>query len=385
MIVRSFSQPVHVGRPNIGDREMLHRHLDEILDRRWLTNFGPESDAFEKAVAKLAGTDFAVSVCNATIGLQVLLRSLGLKGEVIVPAFTFVATAHAVLWEGLTPVFCDVDPRSHCLDPDRVEELITPRTSAILPVHLWCRPAFPERFEEIASRRGLRLIFDAAHAFGGRSGDRPLGSYGDAEVFSFHATKFVNAFEGGAITTSDPNLAKRTRLAINFGFADYDTVVGLGTNGKMPEISAAMGLVSLSAMNNVVAVNRGNWELYRRQLRDVPGVRLLEQNVDESNCQYVVVEIDAETAGISRDALSEFLWSHNVRARRYFAPGCHLMEPYRSMYPGIGARLPVTELLARSCLALPTGTTVTPDDILLISEIMREGIPAARHGSVATL
>lgn len=375
---RRFPEPLHVGRPNIGDRARLHELLDEILDRRWLTNFGPVSMEFERQIAARTAARHAVAVCNATIALQVVMKALGLRGEVIVPAFTFVATPHSVLWEGLTPVFCDVDAESHALDPERVEELITPRTCAILAVHLWCRPAFPARLADIARRHGLKLIFDAAHAFAGRSEGRPIGTFGDAEVFSFHATKFVNAFEGGAITTQDSDLERRIRLAINFGFAGYDNVVDLGTNGKMSEISAAMGLVSLDALDDIVALNRRNWERYREGLAGIPGLKFFRHEPDESNFQYVVLEVDEEAAGVTRDALCEHLWQRNVRARRYFAPGCHLMQPYRTLYPGIGSRLPVTERLAKSCLTLPGGATVTEAEVDLVCELMREGIPSAR-------
>jgi len=241
----SFDHPVCIGAPTIGDRARLFDRLGAALDRRWLTNNGPLVQEFEARVAALAGVPHAVAMCNATVALQVLLRALDLSGEVILPSFTFVATAHAVVWEGLTPIFADVDPVTHNLDPARVEALITPQTSAILGVHLWGRPCAVDALTELAGRHRVRLVFDAAHAFGCTSRGRPLGSFGDAEVYSFHATKAVHAVEGGAVVTANAALAERLRKMRNFGFAGFDHVVSLGTNAKMHEFSAGVGLCSL--------------------------------------------------------------------------------------------------------------------------------------------
>ncbi len=268
---RRFKRPLYVGAPNIGDRANLHRLLDEALDRRWLTNDGVLVQEFERRMAEFLGVRHFVAICNATVALEILLRACGLDGEIIVPSFTFVATAHAPQWLGLTPVFCDIDERTHTLDPARVEERITSRTSAILGVHLWGRPCNVEALQGIADQRGLRLLFDAAHALGVSCRGAMVGNFGDAEVFSFHATKFFNTFEGGAITTNDDDLAERLRLKRNFGFAGYDTVVTDGTNGKMSEISAAMGLTSLASLDAFIVHNRCNYEAYRSALAERTG------------------------------------------------------------------------------------------------------------------
>ena len=203
----AFARPLHVGRPNLGEREDLLRRLNDILDRRWLTNAGRYVREFETAVAEMVGVRHCIAMCNATVGLEILIRAAGLSGEVIVPSFTFVATAHALQWQEITPVFADIDPRTHTLDPARVEEMITPRTTGIIGVHVWGRPCDIEGLQEVAERHHLKLLFDAAHAFGCGHRGKVIGSFGAAEVFSFHGTKFVNSGEGGAVVTDDDELA----------------------------------------------------------------------------------------------------------------------------------------------------------------------------------
>ena len=368
----AFAEKLHVGRPNIGDRERLHQRLDEILDRNWLTNNGPCVQEFEARLAALADTAHCIAVCNATVALEMLVRAANLSGEVIVPSFTFVATVHALQTAGVTPVFCDIDPATHSLDPKLVESLITPRTSGILGVHLWGNACAVDLLTEIASRHRLALLFDAAHALGCTHEGKPIGGFGAAEVFSFHATKFVNTFEGGAITTNDVGLAERLRLARNFGFADYDKVVSPGTNGKMSEISAAMGLTSLESMEKFVATNMSNYRSYRRALSGIPGLSLFTYNeAERCNYQYVILVLDEAAAGISRDFLVKALQAENIIARRYFYPGCHRMEPYQTLFPNAGAHLPATEDLSRRVLALPTGTAVGDEQIKVIGELIR--------------
>lgn len=369
----AFAEPLHVGRPNIGDRARLHARLDRMLDDRWLTNGGPFVQEFEARVAEIAGVRHAVAVCNATAGLQAVAAALGLTGEVIVPGFTFVATAHAFTWLGLTPVFCDVDPATHLLDVDRVESLVTERTSAIVPVHLWGRPCDVDGLAAVAERHGLALVYDAAHAFGSATAAAPVGGSGAAEVFSFHATKFINAFEGGAVTTDDDDLAERVRRNRNFGFVDYDAVAAVGTNAKMPEMSAAMGLTSLESREQFVAVNRANHQAYREGCSGARGLRVLDHDWPGlSNYQYVVVEVD-DDADVTRDELMELLHRQNVLARRYFSPGVHRMRPYVSR-PGGPPHLPVAERLADSVLVLPTGTAVSPSVVATVCAILRSAV-----------
>ena len=347
----------------------------EVFDSRWLTNDGKQVREFEERVAELAGTSHCVATCNATVGLEISIRALDLAGEVIVPSLTFIATAHALQWLGLTPVFCDVKAATHNIDPGRVEEKITPQTTAILGVHLWGRPCEAEALQDVAHRNGLKLLFDAAHAFCCSHEGRMVGSFGDAEVFSFHATKFVNTLEGGAIVTNDDELARRARLMRNFGFSGYDQATELGTNGKMNEFSAAMGLTSLESLDEFVSTNYDNYRCYEEGLRNAPGIQIATYDERErNNYQYVVLEVDEKVAGISRDGLIRVLWAENVLARRYFYPGCHRMEPYRSQYPDAGDSLPVTEGLSDKLLLLPTGTAVDSSQASDICGIVQKAV-----------
>ena len=368
----AFDERLHVGRPNIGDRRALLARINDMLDRLWLTNNGPFVQEFERRVADFLGVRHCIAMCNATVALEIAARALELHGEVIVPSFTFVATAHALQWQEITPVFCDVDPATHNLDPARVEAMITPRTTGIMGVHVWGRPCAIEALNEIAGRRGLKLIFDAAHAFGNSYKGRMIGNFGLAEVFSFHATKFFNTFEGGAVVTNDDELASKIRLMTNFGFAGYDKVIYVGTNGKMSEISAAMGLTGLESLDEFIAANRLNCATYRAGLQAVPGIKLIAYNETErNNYQYVIVEVDEMATGISRDDLVRVLHAENVLARRYFYPGCHEMEPYRSYFPHAGLLLPETEKLTQRVMSLPTGTAVGPEEIETICAVIR--------------
>jgi dTDP-4-amino-4,6-dideoxygalactose transaminase len=378
----AFAEPLHVGRPNLPDKQAILERIAGALDRHWLTNGGPLVAEFERRIADATGVKHCVAVTNGTIALELAVRGLGLVGEVIVPAFTFIASAHALASQHVTPVFCDVDRITHTIDSAYAEELITPRTTAILGVHLWGHACDIEALDELAVRRKLTLFFDAAHAFGCTYRGQPIGKFGSCEVFSFHATKFVHCGEGGAITTDNDLLAERLRLLRNFGFSGYDRVTALGTNGKMSELAAAVGLTSLDNMATIVAANRSNYETYRRALAGVVGVKLLPCDLqDVSNFQYVVLEVNERRAGLSRDELAAVLSAENVLARRYFFPGCHRMEAYSASVAGPVPSLPVTEYLADQVLALPTGLQLDEASVLQISRIVRtavENAPAVR-------
>lgn len=368
----AFTTTLHVGRPNIGNRERLMERINDILDRRWLTNRGPLVREFEQRVSELLGVKHCIAMCNGTIALEIAIRACELSGEVIVPSFTFIATAHALQWQEITPVFCDIDPKTHNIDPNCVENLITPRTTGIIGVHLWGRPCDVDALTEIADRYNLKLLFDAAHAFGCSHKGCMIGNFGDAEVFSFHATKFLNTFEGGAVVTNNDDLAAKIRLMQNFGFAGLDNVIYIGTNGKMTEVSAAMGLTMLESMDEIIEVNRRNYHAYRDGLADLPGVQLISYDEGERcNYHYIVIEIDEAETHISRDLLVDILHAENVRVRRYFYPGCHRMEPYRSYFPNAGLLLPETERLTQRVLSLPTGTAIGEREISQICQILR--------------
>ncbi len=367
----AFTDIVHVGRPNIGDRAAFMGRVDAMLDSRWLTNNGPLVQELEQKLARYLGVRHVVAMSNGTIALEIAIRALGLKGEVILPSYTFIATAHALQWQEITPVFADIDPVTHNIDPAAVERMITPRTSGIIGVHLWGRAAPVDELAEIARRRHLSLMFDSAHAFGSTYRGRRVGAFGRAEVFSFHATKFFNCFEGGAVTTNEDDLATTMRYMRNFGFETYDKAVHVGTNGKMPEICAAMGLTNLDSLDAVVEVNRANLAAYEAALADIEGVSLLRYDPrEQSNFQYVIVEVDPGFAA-SRDEIVAALHAEGILARKYFWPGCHNMQPYRDLYPHAGLLLPNTKAVAERVIVLPTGTALPPHAIEVIASVFR--------------
>lgn len=365
----AFSKTLCVGTPNVPDEEAFIRRMRDILKSQRLTNLGPYVTEFEKRVAEIAGTRHCVATCNATLGLELTIKALGMHGDVIVPSYTFVATVHALARQGITPIFCDVDPDTHCLDPASVERAITSKTTGIIGVHLWGNTDSTAALRDIAEHHQLKLVFDAAHAFGCGSKQRAVGSYGDAEVFSFHATKFLNSFEGGAIVTDNGKLADRLRLMTNFGFAGEDNVEYLATNAKMTEACGAMGLTSLESMQSIISHNLKNYQAYESALESIGGLKLMTRAIDQpNNYQYIVVDIDATEINLSRDELVAALRFENVLARRYFYPGVHRMRPYAEMYPRVGDCLPVTEQLADRIMVLPTGTAVSPVDVKVLVE-----------------
>ncbi|MDD3481487.1 DegT/DnrJ/EryC1/StrS aminotransferase family protein [Azovibrio restrictus] len=365
-----FELPIHVGRPNINNRDKFIDRVNKILDAKWLTNNGPVVQELESRIAESLGVKHCIAMCNGTIALEIAIRALGLTGEVIVPSWTFVATAHALSWQGITPVFADIDPNTHNLDPAAVRRMITPRTSGIIGVHLWGRAAPVLELQAIADEYGLKLMFDAAHAFGCSYQGQSIGRFGACEVFSFHATKAFNTMEGGAVTTNDDQLAEAMRLMRNFGFKGYDKVIHPGTNGKMIEVCAAMGLANLDGFDAVVAANQSNHIAYQQALAGIPGIKVLVyDSVERHNHHYVVVEVD-DSCPVRRDDLIAALHANNILARKYFWPGCHRMQPYCDLFPHAGLMLPQTIAVAERVMVLPNGAL--PDgSVEIIARIIR--------------
>ncbi len=368
----AFEEPLHVGRPNIGSRHMLMERINSILDSGWLTNGGGHVEQFESRIRQRLGVKHAIAVCNGTVALTVAMKAMRLHGEVIVPSFNFIAGAHAASWLGLKPIFCDVGATTHNLDPVSAERVVSRNTVAILATHLWGRTCDVESIQDIALRYDLKVIYDASHAFSCSHAGTMVGNFGDAEVFSFHATKFINTFEGGAITTNNDRLAERLRLMRNFGFEGPDSVVGLGINGKMSEISAAMGATSMDSIDHFITVNRQNHAAYGAGVATIDGVSLLPfDDRERNNYQYVVLVIDEHLAGLTRDELVMVLQAEGILARRYFSPGNHRMEPYASQMIDSAMRLSVTEDLANTVLCLPNGTSVSMQDVSRVCDVIR--------------
>ena len=345
----------YVGRPNIPDIDSFLTKSRTILESKQLTNHGPMVRELERRLAEYLGVKHVITVNNATIGLMVVIKALELTGEVILPSFTFIASAHVLEWEGIKPVFCDIDPNTHNIDANKVERLITDKTSAIMGVHIWGRPCPHDELLTIARKHNIKLFYDAAHAFATTYKMQPIASLEDISVLSFHATKSFNTFEGGAIVTNDDELAKKAELMCRYSFEGEDNVIGLGINAKMTEIHAAMGLCNLDEYSNVLKHNKEVYEYYKRHLSVINGISIIDYPENEKhNYHYIITLVDEDIFGRSRNAIHSNLKADGIFVRRYFYPGCHKSEPYISLYPNLN--LPQTDILCAKVLALPGGS-----------------------------
>lgn len=366
-----FRQPVHVGQPNVVDADRLANRIADVIKSGHLTNNGPQVRDFEAEIAHRCHVKHCVAVCNGTMALQIMAKACQLTGEVIVPAFTFIATAHALEWIGLTPVFADVDAETHTLCPESVTSCLSEKTSAILGVHLWGNPCRTQRLQKLADDFGLQLMFDSSHAFGCQVGGRPVGSFGKAEVFSFHATKFVHAFEGGAIVTNDDTIAQRCRNYRNFGISGLSTIDSAGINAKISEVGAAAGLESMDSMEVILQQNRANHNQWSRAVDRLNGLDMISLPPNTVlNRQYVVATIDVDEFGLSRDQLLAILRAEGVFARSYFVPGCHKASPYVGQAIHRRVPLPVTESLLKTVIQFPTGLSVSENQISQTADLL---------------
>lgn len=362
-----FPLALHVGAPQLPQIESLLPQLETVLRSGRLSNDGPQVQDFEGELADFLGVKHALAICNGTLAWMLLLKAQGLSGEVIVPSFTFPATVHVLDWLNLKPVFCDVDLISHSLDPQKIESLITPQTSAILGVHLWGNACHVEALEQIARKHRLALFFDAAHALGCRYQGQQVGGFGDAEMFSLHATKFVHSLEGGVIATHSDRLAAEIRRLRNFGY-QQGQVFSIGLNAKMNELSACIGRHMLQQMPQLLIANQACLNAYQQQLSDLPGITLFQAGPGRDiNAQYVVLQVE-DSYALSRDQLWQVLQAEGVLARRYFYPAVHQSQPYQDLYSNLA--LPVTEKLARQTLVLPTGSQMSQASITKICELL---------------
>jgi len=354
----STSKKLYVGCPNLGDKQVFLGWVDKIWKSKRLSNDGPVVQEFEKQVQQFLGVKHAIAVCNATTGIQILANAVfGTYSRVWVPSFTFAATVYALDWAGFVPDFVDIDPKTHNVLP------IFSSHAPLLATHLWGRPC---PIDELVEKNKTVLIFDAAHAFGCSYKGKMIGNFGAGEVFSFHATKFINSFEGGMITTNNDETAEKCRLLRNFGFVGYDDSVATGINGKMSEVHAAMGLCSLGSFDRFVECNHNNYSQYLDQLFDIGGLNIVRHEPrDTPNYQYMVLEVKR-----NRDKILEALWAEGIYARRYFYPGVHRMAHYKAM----NISLPNTEALAEKILVLPSGVSTTTKDITKICKIIRKEI-----------
>jgi dTDP-4-amino-4,6-dideoxygalactose transaminase len=347
------------------------RYLEQIWERRWLTNNGLLHQEFEARLAEHLGVEQISLFCNGTIALLVAIQALAIRGEVITTPFTFPATVHVLHWNRIRPVFCDIEETTFNIDPALIEARIGPRTTAILPVHVFGTPCDVRAIDAIASRRKLKVIYDAAHAFGVRYMGRSLASYGHLAVLSFHATKLFSTIEGGAIVSRTKTDKRRVDFLKNFGFADEETIIGPGINGKMNELQAAYGLLQLKQVDQEIARRLALTEQYRSLLRHVRGVRVLPDTPDTTrNGAYFPILIDRDEYGRTRDELYSEMKRYGIHPRKYFHPLLSSVACYRSS-PGAGAKqLPVARRVAQRVLCLPIYGTLRRDTVSTICDLI---------------
>lgn len=363
---------IYVTQPYLPPLEEFIPYLEKIWDNKWLTNNGPFHQQLEQTLCEYLGVEHLALFTNGTIALVTALQALRITGEVITTPFSFVATAHSILWNGLTPVFVDIDHDTCNLDPEKIEQAITPRTTAIMPVHCYGTPCNVERIQQIADTYGLKVIYDAAHAFGVKYKADSILKHGDLSVLSFHATKVYNTFEGGAIVCPDAKTKQRIDYLKNFGFADEVTVMAPGINGKMSEINAAFGLLQLKHVVDAIARRAEIDARYRQGLSKVFGITCLPEPANtERTFSYFPILVGSEYH-LSRDELYSRLKEHNIHARRYFYPLISDMPMYRGLPSSSQANLPVAEVMSQQILCLPIFPNLTGSEQDLVINCIRE-------------
>jgi dTDP-4-amino-4,6-dideoxygalactose transaminase len=374
-----FDAPIYVTSPLLPPLEAVTARLADVWSSGWITNNGRQQELLEDALRAYLRVSRLSLFNNGTIALFTALRALDLRGEVITTPFTFPATPHALAWSGVTPVFADLDPVRLTLDPARVEEAVTSRTTGILAVHVYGIPCDVDGLQQVADRHGLKLVYDGAHAFGTTVNGAGIGTFGDLTMFSFHATKLFHTAEGGALACRDDAMRHRINQLKNFGIIDPETVSSIGLNGKMNELQAALGLAVLDCLPAEIAKRKILLQLYRRLLGALPGVTVMEEPPGvESSYQYCAIRIDEGRFGSSRDAVHGELLKHNVISRKYFFPLCSDYACYRDLPSADPARLPVAGLAARQVLCLPLYGSLPPAFVQCICDI----IAACQGGAV---
>lgn len=354
---------IYVTQPHLAPLAEFLPYLEQIWESKVLTNGGPFHQQFERALCDYLGVDHLALFTNGTLALVTALQALRITGEVITTPYSFVATAHSLVWNGIKPVFVDVDPDTLNLDPRKIEAAITPQTTAILPVHCYGHPCDVDAIQTIADNYNLKVIYDAAHAFGVRTPQGSVLAHGDLSVLSFHATKVFNTFEGGAIICPDARTKQRIDHLKNFGFVDETTVVASGINGKMSEINAAFGLLQLRHIDEALLRRAQIAQTYRARLRDVQGVRCLPESADvDANHAYFPVLIDPSFP-ISRDALYQRMRDHEIYTRRYFYPLISEFPLYRGLPSANRANLSVAHEAAARVLCLPIYPALSDADL----------------------
>jgi len=370
-MIKPFEKPIYVTRPFLPPLEEFSQGLSEIWQNRWLTNNGPVLKRFTQELSNTFETDNICLFNNGTLALQIALQGMGISGEVITTPFTFVATTHALFWNKIRPIFVDIEPDYYTLDPEKVEAAITPWTTAILAVHVYGFPCKLNVLADIARRHNLKLIYDAAHAFGIKVGSKSIGHFGDLSMFSFHATKLFHSIEGGMLMFNESGQKQVFDYLKNFGFKSETEVVMPGTNAKMNEMQALMGLHVLKYLDEIIKKRARITELYRHCLKDVPGIHLappLPPDV-KYNYGYMLIEVDEQEFGMSRNALYEKLKKWNIYTRRYFYPLICDFPCYRSI--SVNDSLTVARRVSERILTLPIYDGLELSEVEVICEIIK--------------
>jgi len=370
--MKPSEKPIYVTQPFLPPLEEFQPYLEQIWESKWLTNSGPFHQELENKLADYLGVEHLALFANGTLALVTALQALRITGEVITTPFSFVATAHSLLWNGIKPVFVDIHPETFNLDPEKIEAAITPYTTAILPVHVYGKPCEVEKIQKIANTYGLKVIYDAAHAFGVSYKGESLLKHGDFSMLSFHATKVFNTFEGGALICPDAKTKKRIDDLKNFGYAGEVTVIAPGINAKMNEIQAAFGLLQLKYINKAIDRRREIDALYREQLSSTAGIICPPLPADTIyNYAYFPILI-AKEYPILRDHLNEILRQHNIYARRYFYPLISEFPMYRGLPSSAQSNLPLARTVADRVLCLPIYPALENESIARITSIIKE-------------
>ncbi|KXU89676.1 aminotransferase [Paraburkholderia monticola] len=363
--------PIYVTQPYMPPLEDFIPYLEKIWDSRRLTNHGPMHEHLEEALAEYLGVEHIALFSNGTLALVTALQALRITGEVITTPYSFIATAHSLRWNGIEPVFVDIDPLTLNLDPTKIEAAITPKTTAILPVHCYGNPCNVEAVQKIADTYNLKVIYDAAHAFGVRDAGGSILRHGDLSVLSFHATKVFTTFEGGAIVCPDKKTKARIDNLKNFGIVDETTVVAPGINGKMAEVNAAFGLLQLKHIDKALARRREIGAKYGELLKDVPGIECVQQREGNgTNFSYYPILVGQDYP-LSRDALFERLREKGIHGRRYFYPLITEFPMYRGMPGASRSNLPVATKVATDVICLPIYPNLTDDEVENIAALIR--------------
>ena len=364
---------IYVTQPSLPELKEFIPYLEEIWNSKWLTNNGLFHQQFEKGLADFLGVKYICLVANGTLALMLALKALDIKGEVITSPFSFVATAHSILWNNSEPVFCDIEEKTLNINPSKIEQLITENTTAIIPVHVYGHPCDNDKIQAIAKKRNLKVIYDAAHAFYVKQNDNSILNWGDLSILSFHATKVFNTFEGGAIICHNKAMKNRINHLKNFGFAGETSVVTPGINAKMNEFQAALGLVQLNHIDEEIACRKRITNYYRKKLKHTPGIRFLHDSPEvKHNYSYMPIFIDERNFGKSRDALYTSLKQNDIFTRRYFYPLISNFEPYKNYKSAKFENLPIANKIAEQVLCLPIYADLTFSQVDRITAIIKD-------------